>query len=119
MLEIMRQLHLAVHNLFGPEGSPDTPPHFWVCGGGSYAPASAPFHRRPLPAIPPQTSSSPTLTLFPFPLHLSLDQSGLPINFHSLSSLVAKWHPPPRRKKQPSEWGSGLSPKMFGNGKWP
>ena len=72
----------------------------------------------PYQATPPQTSSSPNLALSSIPLHLSLDQSGLPINFHSLPYLVAKWHPPPRRKVQPSEWNTGLSPENVWKGKW-
>ena len=121
MLEIMRQLHLTVHNFcWAPKALLARPPHII---GSAMAVAMPlfplPSIGAPYPATPPQTSSSPTLTLSSIPLHLSLDQSGLPINFYSLPPFVAKWHPPPRRKVQPSEWGSGLSLKMFVNGKWP
>ena len=74
MLEIMRQLHLTVHNFcWAPKALLARPSHYWVCGGGSYAPASAPFHMRPLPRNPSSDIFFPTLPLSSFLLHRPLD----------------------------------------------
>ena len=59
MLEIMRQLHLTVHNFcWAPKALLARSPHYWFYGGGGYAPSSAPFHGRPL-----ARNSSPDLYL--------------------------------------------------------
>ena len=52
MLEIMRQLHLTVHNFCWAPNALLARPHYWFCGGGSYASASALIHRRLLPRNP-------------------------------------------------------------------
>ena len=76
MLEIMRQLHLTVHNFcWATKALLARPPHII---GSAMAVATSlfplPSLGAPYPATPPQTSSSPTLTLSSIPLHLSLDQ---------------------------------------------
>ena len=113
MLEIMCQLHLTVYNFcWAPKAPLARPPHII---GSAMAVATPLFQLpsigAPYPVNPPQTSSSPILTLSSIYLHLSLDQSGVPINFHSLPLPCCEVAPASRSKVQPSEGGFRLSPE--------
>ena len=74
MLEIMRQLHLTVHNFCWAPKAPLTGP---VIIGSAVAVATPllqlPSIGAPYPATPSKSSFSPTLPFLPLPLHLSLD----------------------------------------------